>query len=50
MKNLPGDRETTTRGIRKTTTIDVEDGRSRSSDRSFAFNDLGSGARNKYFV
>ena len=50
MKNLPGDTETTTRGIRKTARIDVEDGRSRSSERSTASDDRRSGTRNKYFV
>ncbi|KAL8884075.1 MAG: hypothetical protein Q9215_007799 [Flavoplaca cf. flavocitrina] len=50
MKNLPGDVGITTGGIRKTTTIDVEDGRSRSSERSFLFDNYGSGAKNKYFL
>ena len=50
MRNLPGDRGTAARGIRKTTTIDVEDGRSRSNDRSLALEDIGSGAKKKYFV
>ncbi|CAL8584540.1 hypothetical protein XPA_010130 [Xanthoria parietina] len=50
MRNLPGDRGTAARGIRKTTTIDVEDGRSRSNDRSLASEDIGSGAKKKYFV
>ncbi|KAL8669693.1 MAG: hypothetical protein Q9168_005722 [Polycauliona sp. 1 TL-2023] len=50
MQTLPGDVGTATRGIRKTTTIEVEDGRSRSNERGFAFDAMGSGARNKDFV
>ncbi|KAL8993861.1 MAG: hypothetical protein Q9169_006032 [Polycauliona sp. 2 TL-2023] len=50
MRNLPGDTGTATRGIRKTTTIEVEGGRSRSGERGFALDDMGSGARSKDFV
>ncbi|KAL9626857.1 MAG: hypothetical protein Q9204_006987 [Flavoplaca sp. TL-2023a] len=50
MKNLPGDVGTTTGGIRKTTTIDVDDGRPRSSERSSPFDNFWSGAKNKYFL
>ena len=50
MRNLPGDRGTAARGIRKTTTIDVKDGRSRSSERNPALDVVGSGAKNKSFV
>ncbi|KAL8919524.1 MAG: hypothetical protein Q9208_006716 [Pyrenodesmia sp. 3 TL-2023] len=50
MRSLPGDKQTSAGGTRKTTTIDIEHKRSQSSQRSSVLADIEGGARNKYFV